>query len=434
MDITTSGISFGKEDLCKDVGSQIGDLQRGLDRTLSSGRGFASRGILDGISAINDDVDFSPTLGTDSLLGDLGSSMSDKLSGITSLKDKVISGEIVEGTNISVETIVDCLTGIDLGDLGKFGASDGTIPVDNIGKVLEGATDYLKDNMGDVLDQLFSPLEKTLSKAIDGLRNLLDIPALDKLFGLTDCLQDCPGADFGGVSTNSKQWTVYCIDEQKEFTVYSEDRPGTYACPTDSNHVCDEELTTLVNNSVLSPVLIEDKLSSIGLTTNGEIDWDSSLFTDTLVPESVKENMNKITDFKKGFEDNLSIAKKFTTLPEIPSLPALPEMKNILPNITPPTIPNIKVPELPLPTMPEVPDFKLALPSLPSLSGFGVSALPSLPSITMPTLPDLPALPEIPDLPSLPSLPGIPALPTLPNVDPIDLANQEVEDMISSLF
>lgn len=326
MDISLAeGIKFGKEDLCKDVGDQIDDLQRGMNRTVNLGRSYGASSVLSGITAIDESPTFVATENIDSELANMSDNVSNKMDGIQSFKDGLASGELIEGSNISAKTITDCLAGI---DLSKFGNPDGTIPMGSAGKVLEEATNWLSNNMLDMLDTLIDPLEKTLANAIDGLRNLLDIPALDKLLQLLDCLQDCPGANFGGVATDLKQWRIYCLTEQKEYTIYSETLPGTYACPIDENHVCDEELHTMVRSGISSPVAIEEKLTSVGLTLNGEIDWNSPVFSEAPIPNSVKENMEKITTFKKDAEDQITALKEFSPVPEIPELPTIPKFDN----------------------------------------------------------------------------------------------------------
>lgn len=326
MDISlTEGIKFGKEDLCKDMGSQINDLQGGLNRTVSLGRSYGASSVLTGITNIDESLDFVPTANMDSALGGLQTNLDSKLGGIQSVKDKISSGEIVEGSNISVQSITECLSGV---DLSKFGNPDGTIPMSSMGKVLEEATSWLADNMLDMLSELVDPLEKGLADAIDGLRKLLDIPALDKLLGFLECLQDCPGGDFGGMSTNVNQYRIYCVTEQKEYVVYSDTPPGSNACPTDPGHYCDEDLVEVVQVGVPSPVAVEEKLSSIGLTLNGDIDWSSAVFADAPITQTVMDNVTKVTDLKKGIEDQLLAAKEFSPVPEIPELPEIPKIEN----------------------------------------------------------------------------------------------------------
>lgn len=332
MDISlTEGIKFGKEDLCKDIGDQIGDLQRGFETTISMGRGFGTKALTDGISGISD-------AGGEAALGDLDlgiAGIKDKADGmfssINNFKKDIADGNIVDGLNVNVGSIVDCLTGL---DLSKFGiGSDGDTSKVNIGstnKILEDTLSIMSTSIMNELRQLMGSAEKALMDGIDKLRNLLDIDALDKMFQLTGCLQDCPGAgNYQGTDTSINSYTVYCLTEQKEFIVYSSTPPvGLYVCPTDSNHVCDEELTKIKQKNIPSHVGIESKLSAIGLTINGEIDWESPALEDLEIPTKLIDNVNMVTDFKKDIESKVSLAKKFSSLPELPTLPKLPTLSN----------------------------------------------------------------------------------------------------------
>jgi hypothetical protein len=332
MDISlTEGIKFGKEDLCKDTGDQITDLQRGFETTISMGRGFGTKGLTEGISGIID-------AGGESALGDLDlgiAGLKDKSNGmfssIDTFKNDIASGSIVDGLNVNVGSIVDCLTGF---DLSKFGIGDdgdtSKVNISSTNKILEETMSTMSTSIMNELSQLMGPAEKALMDGVDKLRNLLDIDVLDKLFQLTGCLQNCPGAEsYQGTDTSINSYTVYCLTEQKEFIVYSLTPPvGPYVCPTDSNHVCDEELTKIKQKNIPSHLGIESKLSAIGLTINGEVDWESPALEGLEIPTKLIDNVNMVTEFKKDIENKVSLAKKFSPLPELPTLPKLPTLNN----------------------------------------------------------------------------------------------------------
>ncbi len=365
MDIGLDGVKFEKSDICKGVGGQISDLQRGLSNTISMGRNFASRQISNSIQNIVDDVDFSETLDIGSKLDAISGSVDDKLSGINSLKEKIVSKEIVEGSGLDVATVVECLSGISLPGLPDD--LNSPVSIGDMGNILNEAGNWIADNVSDLLSEALNPLEKALHDSLESLKGLLNIPGLDSLLQLTQCLADCPGGDFQGVSTSMNQYRIYCLTEQKEYTIYASDRPGTYACPTDPNHVCDEELAELVQTGVMSDILIEEQLSSVGLSITGEIDWDSAIMTAVPLPGGVKDTMTAVSSLTDNVKDQIAVAKDFNPLPQIPDLPALPEFSNPLPIITPPTIPDIPLPEPRVPELPGVPDFKLQTPAIPEV-------------------------------------------------------------------
>ncbi len=368
MDISLAeGIKFGKEDLCKDAGDQIGDLQRGLDNTISIGKNAGMRSISTSVTNMLDDTNFIPTPDIGSKLSNITGSIDDKLDGMSSLKDKVLSGEIVEGSNIDAQSIAECLSGMDLPSLPS--GPGGSVGMGDMGKILEDAGSWIADSVGGLLSEALDPLEKALADALKGLKDSLNIPGLDKLLQLAQCMQDCPGASSGGVSTDLNQYKIWCVTEQKSYVILSETPPGSNACPTDSGHYCDEDLVEVLQVGVPSPVAIEDKLSTVGLSITGDIDWESAALSAMGVPPSVIDSMDQVSLMQNDLNDKLAVAKDFSPVPAMPELPALPEIKNPLPNITPPTIPDIPKPKFPsisapqIPEIPEVPD----LPELPEL-------------------------------------------------------------------
>ncbi|MDX1701360.1 MAG: hypothetical protein R3250_12125, partial [Melioribacteraceae bacterium] len=247
---------------------------------------------------------------------------------------------------------------------------DGSVGMGDMGKILEEAGNVIYDIAEGLLSEALDPLEKALADALKGLKDSLNIPGLDKLLQLAQCMQDCPGSSSGGVSTNLNQYKIWCVTEQKSYVVLSETPPGSNACPTDSGHYCDEDLVEVLQVGVPSPVAIEDKLSTVGLSITGDIDWESAALSSMGVPSSVIDSMDQVSVMQNDLNDKLALAKDFSPVPKMPELPALPEIANPLPNITPPTI-------------------------------------PELPNISAPKIPAVPGVPELPELPQVPEVPDI---------------------------
>lgn len=366
MDLSlTDGIKFGKEDLCKDTGDQIGDLQRGLDNTISLGKNAGLRSISSSVTNMLDDTNFIPTSDIGSKLSNITGSIDDKLGGISTLKDKVLSGEIVEGSNIDAQSIAECLSGMDLPSLPS--GPGGSVGMGDMGKILEEAGNAIADGVGGLLSEALDPLENALSDALKGLKDSLDLPGLDKLLQLAQCMQDCPGASSGGVSTSLNQYKIWCVTEQKSYVVLSETPPGSNACPTDSGHYCDEDLVEVIQIGVLSPVAIEDKLSTVGLSITGDIDWESAALSSMGVPSNIQDSMNQVSEMQNGLNDKLAVAKDFSPVPEPPELPALPEIKSPPVTVTPPTVPNL--PSVSVPKTPSVPE----PPKVPVINYIGLN-------------------------------------------------------------
>ena len=147
MDFSPDGISFSKDDICKDVGGQLGDLQRGMNRIFDKGDNLFNRGVKDALDNVlpgDDDIDLSEIDDTINSAGD----------GFDGLKDKLGEQGIVGS---DVQNIIECLAGLDgVSDLfDNFNPAnmlDGVIDTSLIGKVLEGAADWLMDNAGKAIN------------------------------------------------------------------------------------------------------------------------------------------------------------------------------------------------------------------------------------------------------------------------------------------
>lgn len=327
----TDGIKFEKDDICTDLGDKLGGLQRGLDRTINQGRSLANGGIKDAISNVIPGPDIIDT-------SEIENSIDEAKNGFDALKDKLGDHEIA-GQDIS--DLLDCLSGLGgleggLDFLDKFNPLnmiDGKLDLSSVGKVLEGAVDWLADNASKGLDLLLTPTEKILSGLISTLSGLLNIDAIDKMLAILQCLENCPGASGFNSSPNPiNQYEVYCIEEKKKYTVFGTEEPGTTGCP--NNHFIDMNQTKLIRKNVPSSVVLEEQLSKAGLTINGDIDWDSDVFSDVTIPPEVKEKADKVLEVKKGIADKLAEAKKYSPIPEVPEIPKIPKIENPLNNLS----------------------------------------------------------------------------------------------------
>ena len=272
IDLNGGGIQFEKDDICNDMGDKLDDLKRSLNRTIDGARSFANKGITDAIPAPGDTVPpIDLTAVTDELDGLTG--------GMDAMKDKIGAAEPIPGSGVDVATIAECLGGFDLSKFSLPNLPDGTLDTSFIGKILEEAAAWVEDKLKDAIALLLDPTEQLLSNAIDSLKGLLDIKALDKLLQLAQCLQDCPGASFD------------------------------------------------------SPVDIEAQLNKVGLKVTGEIDWDSEVFSDVTIDDTLKEKMDKVSEIKDGIADKLSKAKEFSPIPDPPQIPEIPKLENPINNI-----------------------------------------------------------------------------------------------------
>jgi hypothetical protein len=328
MDINpTDGIKFEKDDICTDLGNKLGGLQRGLDRTINQGRTLANSGLKNAISNVIPGPDIID-------ISEIENSIDEAKNGFDALKDK-LGDQDIGGQDI--QTLMECLSGLsglegglDLFDkFNPLNMIDGKLDVSFVGKILDGAADWLSDNASKGIDLLLTPTEKILSGMISSLSKLLDIAALDKMLQLLQCLEECPGASgFNSSPKPINQYEIYCIEEKKKYTVFSETEPGATGCP--NNHFIDMNQTKLIRKNVPSSVVLEDQLSKAGLTLNGDIDWDSDVFSDVSIPPEVKEKADKVLEAKKGIADKLADAKKFSPIPEVPPIPEIPKIENPL--------------------------------------------------------------------------------------------------------
>lgn len=329
MDINlTDGIKFEKDDICTDVGNKLGDLTRGLNKTFDKGKSLMDGGLgtaLNGVSGkISDAID----------LTSVNDKVNESKNAFEKIKDSVgienVAGEDVTST-------LECLfgQGTDLSDVFKdFNPANmlnGIIDPSVIGKVLEKAAGFVSDLVEKTIGSLLDPAEKLLSDAISSLEGFLDVKALDKFLQLIQCIEGCPGAQ--GIGSSPKpmnQYEIFCLEEKKKYTVFATKEPGPAGCP--NGHFIDQNQTKILQKNVPSSVVMEDKLSKIGLNLDGTIDWDSEALQGVTIDDSVKTKMSQISDFKKGMAEKLSSAKEFSPLPELPELPKIPKIENPLKN------------------------------------------------------------------------------------------------------
>ena len=325
----TDGIKFEKDDVCTDVGNKLGDLQRTLDKTFSKGRSLMNGGMSDALGAaagkISDDIDLT--------------SITDKVDGAKGAFDKLKDG--LGGTDAAGEGVanaIECLfgQGADLGDVFKdfnpINMIDGIIDPSVIGKVLDKAASFIGDLAEKAISGLLDPTEKLLSNAISSLEGLLDIKALDKFLQLMQCIENCPGAEgLGGSPEPTNMYEIYCLEEKKKYVVFSQTEPGATGCP--NNHFIDQSQTKLLQRNVSSSVIMEQKLSEIGLNMDGTVDWDSDALQGVTIDDSVKNKMSQISEYKKNIGSELAAAKEFSPLPELPAIPEIPKIDNPLNNL-----------------------------------------------------------------------------------------------------
>jgi hypothetical protein len=327
MDISPDGISFSQDDVCTDVGDKLGGLQRGLNRTLDKGKTLTNGKLKDAINNVIPNPDVID-------LSALNDKLNQAKDGFNSFKNKAGDQEI---GGEDVKTLMECLGGAgeDIANLfdnfNPLNMLDGKIDLSAVGKVLEGAASWALDNITKGINFLLDPTEKLLSDAISSLSGLLDIGALDKLLQLLQCVENCPGAEgFNSSSEPLNQYEVFCKNEQKKYTVFSAKEPMVDGCPKDPNHFIQLSDTKLIRKNVPSSVVVEDQLSKVGLTLNGEVDWDSDALKDLPISSETKDKMNQISEFKKGAADKLGEAKKFSPVPDPPEIPSIPKVENPL--------------------------------------------------------------------------------------------------------
>lgn len=328
VDIGTNGITVDKSDLCKDSIDQINDLQRVFDTSIRKGSNFGKDKLFDAIKGISDAGD-QELSNKDDVINNAKGPAEDVISNINSIKDRIANGEILEGSGIDVGNLVECLSGLNPDNFKlPLDIFDG-INTNNAGRTLYSISGQLLDTVGNLIDDALTPLEKAVTQAADHLKKLLDINALDNLLQLSRCLQDCNN---GQSISGSNVYQVWCTDEQSYVTVFSENFPTE--CPNDPNHTIDRALTKTIITKLQSDIDIEESLSSVGMTLNGDIDWTSSMFSglDNPISENMKTHFNDIQDFKNGIKTEAIELKDFSPLPEIPK-PSIPKYDNPLKNL-----------------------------------------------------------------------------------------------------
>lgn len=320
----TNGVSFSQDDVCKDVGQQLADLQSGINRTLDQGDTVLNDQVktaLNNVMPTQDDVDLTNVTDQITNAKDAFNTLKDKLG------DQDVLGE-------DVQTLMNCLSGIAdsqnmFDNFNPVNMIDGKLDPHMIGKVLSDAANWVTNNIAKAVNALLQPTEQVLSDSIAALQSLLDVKVLDKMLQLLQCVENCPGAEgFNSSPDPINQYQIYCITEQKTHTVFSKTEPTT--CPHNSSDTIDPTQTKLLQKNIPSSVILEKQLSNVGLTTNGEIDWDSDALKNVTVAQSVKDKMNKISDFKKSVETDFTSAKDYSPIPEPPAIPSIPKINNPL--------------------------------------------------------------------------------------------------------
>ena len=282
VEIGPEGVKFEKDDLCNTLSGEILKNQKMLDGLINKGKGAVlgqvkgKMGELLGLGngALSDDPQDAIDGATD---------QANTASGAAGdLKDKVLNGELIEGSNASVQTLVECLGGFDLGKIG-FPKADSPIDLSELSKLMDKLAGALLDKIVDLIKEALSPLENAISDALERLKDLLPIDLIDELLNIIQCIEDCPN-----------------VDKSK--------------------------LPTLID--------VESKLSSIGLKVTGEIDWESNVFKDLgTVTDEMKTQFDKVGEAKDTVMGSVG-AVKDVKLPDVPDLPKIPRPPNPLDGIS----------------------------------------------------------------------------------------------------
>lgn len=280
VDIGPDGIKFEKDDLCTKLSESITSQGKILDGLIQKGKGSAV-GVLKEkmgeLTGLGDGALSDPQGAIDDATG-----QADTAAGAAeSLKDKVLNGELVTGSDATLQSIADCLGG----GLPDFGFPDVDSPIDlsEISKIMDKMAGAILDKLVDLIKEAISPLENAIADALDKLKDLLPMDLLDELLNLVQCIENCPN-----------------VDKSK--------------------------LPTLLD--------IEEKVSSIGMKITGEIDWESGVFSDVgNVTDAMKEGFDKIGEAKENMLGAVGGVKD-VKLPDVPDLPKIPRPPNPLNNIS----------------------------------------------------------------------------------------------------
>jgi hypothetical protein len=276
VDISPDGIKLGKDDLCSKLNEDLLRDGKLLEGMIQKGKGYAMSQAKEKFGELTGLGDGALSDPQDAMDG-AADNANTAADAATSMKDKVLGGGIVDGSDISVQTIADCLGG-GLPDLG-FPDAESPIDLKELGKIMDNVLGAVLGKVLDAIAEALSPLENAIADALDKLQSLIPTDLLDELLNLVQCLEGCPN-----------------IDQSK--------------------------LPTLID--------IEEKVSSIGLKITGEIDWESGAWKDVgEITDSMKEQFDNISAAKedlKGAVGGINDVK----LPELPELPAVPRPPNPL--------------------------------------------------------------------------------------------------------
>jgi len=195
--------------------------------------------------------------------------------------DKVLNGEIVEGSDVTLQNLADCLGGgFDFGFPGKGG-----IDLSGIKDLASRLLDAILGLIAKALDAILDPIEKALMDALSWLKDMLPLDLLDEILNLINCLQGCPN-----------------VDQSK--------------------------LPTVVD--------IEGELAKAGLKITGEPEFEIGPFAGVPgVTPKMKTNMGSLLEEKTKLENKLADEiTNFDKLPKVPDIPTIPRSPNPLKGFT----------------------------------------------------------------------------------------------------
>lgn len=195
--------------------------------------------------------------------------------------DRILDGEVLEGSNVSLKNLAACL-----GGLGDFGFPDADSPFDlsQLKKLGEKLMDAIFALIDKILDALLDPIEKALMDALAYLKDLLPLDLIDEILNLINCLQGCPN-----------------VDQSK--------------------------LPTVVD--------IEEKVKEAGLKITGELDFEEGPLSEVSgVTTKMKDGFSNLVEGKKALEGQIGGISDIEKLPKIPDVPTIPRSPNPLKEFT----------------------------------------------------------------------------------------------------
>lgn len=268
------------EGACRTANDILGQKQRQLKNILDQAKGGAlgeaKRKLLE-LAGLGD-LGLSDS---DAAMGDAKNQADGMGDAAKGMVDKVLNGEIVEGSDVTLQTLADCLGGgFDFGFPGKGG-----IDVSNLKDIASKLLDAIMGLIAKVLDALLDPIEKALMDALAWLKDLLPLDLLDEILNLINCLQGCPN-----------------VDQSK--------------------------LPTVVD--------IENELAKAGLKITGEPEFEIGPFGGVPgVTPKMKANMGSLLEQKTALENKLADEiTGFDKLPKIPEVPSIPRTPNPLKGVS----------------------------------------------------------------------------------------------------